>query len=155
MEGTLVIDPILRLHQLGGEKRFLDWAKWTVAMIDTWTGWKAFSRLDQVADGKIEIHELQPYVHSHTFHMNFLGILRLYQVTGDPSLLRKMEGAWSNIIQRQLYITGGVGVAEHYPPGYERPIEGHVVETCANMSWLQFNQALLELRRCKQIKVAT
>ena len=145
LEGTLVIDPILRLYQIGGEKRFLDWAKWTVSMIDTWTGWNTFSRLDQVADGTMGIHELQPYVHSHTFHMNFLGFLRLYQVTGDATLLRKMEGAWSDIVKRQLYITGGVSAGEHYNQGYERPMEGHVVETCANMSWLQFNQALLEL----------
>lgn len=145
LEGTLVVDPILRLYQIGGEKRFLDWAKWIVSMIDTWTGWNTFSKLDQVADGTLGIHELQPYVHSHTFHLNFLGFLRLYQITGDPTLLRKMEGAWSDIVKRQLYITGGVSAAEHYKPGYERPLEGHVVETCANMSWLQFNEALLEL----------
>ena len=145
MEGTLIVDPILRLYQLGGEKRFLDWSKWVVSMIDTWTGWNTFSKLDQVANGTLGVYQLQPYVHSHTFHMNFLGFLRLYQITGDPSLLRKMEGAWNDIVKHQLYITGGVSVGEHYAPGYERPLEGHVVETCANMSWLQFNQALLEI----------
>ena len=145
MEGTLIVDPMLRLYQLGGEKRFLDWSKWVVSMIDTWTGWNTFSKLDQVADGTLGVYQLQPFVHSHTFHMNFLGFLRLYQITGDASLLRKMEGAWNDIVKHQLYITGGVSVGEHYAPGYERPLEGHVVETCANMSWLQFNQALLEI----------
>ena len=144
-EGTLVIDPILRLYQATGESRFLDWARWVVSRMDTWSGWDAFSRLDEVAEGKIGVHQLQPYVHSHTFQMNFLGFLRLYQATGDTSLLRKVEGAWKDIVARQIYITGGVSVGEHYEAGYNRPVEGAVVETCANMSWMELNQYLLEL----------
>ncbi|HEY0076692.1 MAG TPA: beta-L-arabinofuranosidase domain-containing protein [Abditibacteriaceae bacterium] len=144
-EGTLILDAILRLHQTTGDKRFLDWSQWVVGRIDTWSGWDAFSRLDDVAAGKIGVHELQPYVHSHTFQLNFLAFLRLYQITGDESYLRKVVGAWEDISRRQLYITGGVSVAEHYEPGYHRPVEGHVVETCANMSWMQLNQALLQV----------
>ena len=144
-EGTLIADPILRLYQATGDKRYLDWAAWVVSRIDTWSGWDSFSRLDEVAAGKIGLHQLQPYVHSHTFQMNFLGFLRLYQITGDRSYLRKVEGAWRDIVSRQLYITGGVSVGEHYEPGYNRPVEGGVVETCANMSWMELNQYLLEL----------
>jgi DUF1680 family protein len=66
-------------------------------------------------------------------------------VTGDETLLRKIKGAWDDINRRQMYITGGVSVAEHYEPGYIKPISGHVVETCATMSWMQLTQALLEL----------
>jgi hypothetical protein len=144
-EGTLIVDPILRLYQATGDRRYLDWAIWVVSRIDTWSGWDSFSRLDDVASGKIGVHQLQPYVHSHTFQMNFLGFLRLYQITGDASCLRKVEGAWRDIVSRQLYITGGVSVGEHYEPGYNRPVEGGVVETCANMSWMELNQYLLEL----------
>jgi uncharacterized protein len=144
-EGTLAVDPMLRLYQATGDRRYLDWALWVVSRIDTWSGWDAFSRLDDVAAGKIGVHQLQPYVHAHTFHLNFLGFLRLYQITGDRSYLRKVEGAWRDIVTRQLYITGGVSVSEHYEPGYLRPVEGGVVETCANMSWMELNQYLLEL----------
>lgn len=144
-EGTLVIDPMLRLYQATGEKRLLEWCQWVVSRMDTWSGWDAFSKLDDVASGKLGVHQLQPYVHSHTFHMNFLGFLRLYQITGDASYLRKVTGAWQDIVNRQLYITGGVSVGEHYTPDYLRPVDGHVVETCANMSWMELNQYLLEL----------
>jgi DUF1680 family protein len=144
-EGTLLIDPMLRLYQATGEQRYLDWGKWVVANLDRWSGWSAFSKLDQVADGQLGVHQLQPYVHAHTFQMNFLGFLRLYQITGDASLLRKVRGAWEDIAKRQLYITGGVSVGEHYEPGYHRPLTGSVVETCANMSWMELTQYLLEL----------
>jgi uncharacterized protein len=144
-EGTLLIDPMLRLYQATGDKKYLEWGQWVVANMDKWSGWNSFSKLDQVADGKLGMHQLQPYVHSHTFQMNFLGFLRLYQITGDASLLRKVRGAWDDVAARQLYITGGVSVGEHYEPGYRRPLTGHVVETCANMSWMELTQYLLEL----------
>ncbi|MCX6925041.1 MAG: glycoside hydrolase family 127 protein [Verrucomicrobia bacterium] len=144
-EGTLLVDPMLRLYQATGDKRFLDWSTWVVGNIDKWSGWNSFSKLDQIAGGTLGVHQLQPYVHSHTFQMNFLGFLRMYQITGDASYLRKVRGAWDDVARRQLYITGGVSVGEHYEPGYRRPATGPVVETCANMSWMELTQRLLEL----------
>jgi DUF1680 family protein len=91
------------------------------------------------------IHEVQPRVHAHTFQMNFLGFLRLYRITRDPSLLRKVRGAWDDLASRQMYITGGVSVDEYYQAGYIRPMTGDVLETCATMSWLELTQSLLEL----------
>lgn len=144
-EGTMLIDPMLRLALVTEDDRYLEWSKWVVDNIDRWSGWDSFSRLEDVAKGKIGVHELQPYVHSHTFHMNFLGFLRLYEITGDESYLRKVAGAWDDVTQRQMYITGGVSVGEHYTAEKVRPLTGHVVETCATMSWLQITQYLLEL----------
>jgi len=144
-EGTLLIDPMLRLYTMTGDEKYLNWSKWVVSNIDKWSGWNAFSNLDKVADGTLGVNELQPYVHAHTFQMNFLGLLRLYEITGDKSLLREVEGAWNDIAARQMYITGGVSVAEHYEKGYIKPLTGNVVETCATMSWMQLTQYLLEL----------
>jgi len=144
-EGTLLADPVLRLYELTGDVKFLDWSTWVIESIDRWSGWDAFSNLEKVADGTLGVHELQPYVHSHTFQMNCLGFLRLYQLIGDATFLRKVRGAWDDVARRQMYITGGVSVGEHYEKGYIRPIDGHVVETCATMSWMQMTQYLLEL----------
>ena len=144
-EGSMLTDPVLRLYQQTGRQEYLDWGKWVVANIDKWSGWDAYSNLDLVADGKMGVHELQPYVHSHTFHMNFMGFLRLYCITGDQSILRKVQGAWDDISRRQMFITGGVSVAEHYEHGYVKPLSGNIVETCATMSWMQLTQMLLEL----------
>lgn len=144
-EGTLLCDPMVRLYTLTHDKRYLNWSKWVVGNIDKWSGWDAFSRLDSVAAGKLEISELQPYVHAHTFQMNFMGFLRLYQVTGDKTLLHKVMGAWRYIHDRQMYVTGGVSVAEHYEKGYTKPLTGNIIETCATMSWMQLTQMLLQL----------
>ena len=144
-EGTLLIDPMLRLYELTGDKRYFDWCTWVIGSIDRWSGWNAYSNLDKVADGTMGINAIQPYVHSHTFQMNFLGFLRMYQITGDSSYLRKVTGAWNDIAKRQMYITGGLSVGEHYERDYVMPLTGKMVETCATMSWMQMSQQLLEL----------
>jgi len=144
-EGTLLIDPMTRLYQLSGDRRYFDWCKWVVGSIDKWSGWDAYSNLDKVASGDMTIDKIQPYVHTHTFQMNFLGLLRMYQVSGDTSYLRKVVGAWKDIAARQLYITGGVSVGEHYERDYVKPLTGEMMETCATMSWIQLSEYLLEL----------
>ena len=153
-EGTLLQDPMFRLYQATGVSAYRDWAEWVVGGIDRWSGWWACSRLDDVAAGKIGVHELQPYVHSHTFQMNFLGFLRLYEISGDKIWLNRVMGAWKDVCERQCYITGGVSVGEHYEPDHILPLNGSVVETCATYSWLLLSQRLLELTgdaRCADI----
>lgn len=144
-EGTLLCDPMARLYEITGDRKYLDWSKWTVSNIDKWSGWDSFSRLDSVAAGTLTVDKLQPYVHSHTFHMNFMGFLRLYLISGDESLLTKVKGAWEDIYKRQMYITGGVSVAEHYEHDYVKPLNGNIIETCATMSWMQLTQMLLQI----------
>lgn len=144
-EGALLIDPMSRLYMMTGDKKYLDWCIWVTKNIDKWSGFEAYSKLDAVANGKIGVDQLQPFVHSHTFQMNFLGFLNLYRITGDQSYLTKVKGAWDDIASRQMYITGGVSVGEHYEKGFIKPLEGNVVETCATMSWMQLTQYLLQL----------
>ncbi|HXD78486.1 MAG TPA: beta-L-arabinofuranosidase domain-containing protein [Puia sp.] len=144
-EGTLLIDPMMRLYELSGDKRYYAWCRWVVRNIDKWSGWNSYSNLDKVAAGTMPVNKIQPYVHAHTFQMNFLGLLRMYQVSGDSSYLRKVEGAWRDIAGRQRYITGGVSVGEHYERDDVKPLTGDMMETCATMSWMQLSEYLLEL----------
>ena len=145
LEGTLLADPMLRLFLATGAEKYLKWSQWVIGNIDRWSGHDSFSNLDRVADGTLGIHQIQPYVHSHTLHMNCLAFLRLYQITGNESLLRKVRGAWRDITTRQMYITGGVSFDEHYEPDHKLPLDGREVETCAMMSWIELSQFLLEL----------
>jgi hypothetical protein len=150
LEGTLFIDPMMRLYQTTGEKRYLEWAQWVVAKINRWGKMNdpklnVFEDLDLVADGKKTIGAIKGWSHSHTWHMNFLGFLRLYQATGDATLLRKVEGAVRDVMNRQVFVTGAVSVQECYQADQLIPNGESVAETCASMSWLELNQYLLEM----------
>lgn len=145
LEGTLLADPMLRLYLATGDEEYLKWSRWVVDNIDRWSGHNAFSNLDRVASGELGVHQIQPRVHAHTLQMNLLAFLRLYQITGDESLLRKVRGAWRDIANRQTHITGGTSHDEYYRAGEGMPIAGNAVETCAMMSWMELSQYLLEL----------
>jgi uncharacterized protein len=145
LEGTLLLDPMMRLYQTTGEARYLQWCQWVVNSIDRWSVVGTVSNLDKVASGTLPLNQIQPNVHAHTLHMNLLGFLRLYEATRDAQFLNQTLGAWRSIMENYRYITGGVSVAEGYRDAHQLPNTGQVVETCASMSWLQLNQHLFEL----------
>jgi hypothetical protein len=141
----LLLDPMMRLYEVTGERRYLDWCRWVVGNIDKWTVVETFSNLGKVAAGTMQLHEIQPKVHAHTLNMNMLGFLRLYETTGDMQFLQKVLGARRSIMANQRYITGGVSVGESYREPHLLYNTGQGVETCSSMSWLLLNQHLLEL----------
>jgi uncharacterized protein len=91
LEGTLLIDPMLRLYIATGAEKYLKWSQWCVDNIDIWSGYDTFSNLNEVACGEFGVDRIQRKVHSHTLNMNLIGFLRPYQITGDKSLLRKVS----------------------------------------------------------------
>lgn len=151
-EGSLLIDPMMRLSQLLNgtdavrSQTYSQWVQWCIDNLDKWSGAYSgklsYSNLDKVYAGEMGIDAVQDYVHAHTFQMNFLGFLRKYNETGDVSYLNKVEGAWNDITARQRYITGTVSVEEHYKPGYELPNSGSVCESCATNSWTLLSDSL-------------
>jgi DUF1680 family protein len=145
LEGTLLLDPMMRLYETTGEKRYLDWCRWVLGNIDKWSVVETLSNLGKVAAGTMSLHQIQPKVHAHTLHMNMLGFLRLYETTGDASLLDKVLAAWRTIAADHQYVTGGVSLGESYREPHQLYNTGQGVETCAIMSWLLLNQRLLEL----------
>lgn len=72
-EGTLLCDPITRLYELTGKKKYLEWSQWVVSNIDKWSGWMHSPVWIPLRTVALGVDKLQPYVHSHTFHMNFMG----------------------------------------------------------------------------------
>lgn len=158
-EGTLLIDPVMRLakdiedSQSDKTAAYSQWVDWTISNIDKWAsvykgyGDTPYADLDKVAEGTMGIDAVQHYVHAHTFQMNFLGFLKKYQETGDETYLNKVMGAWNDISARQKYITGTVSVGEHYEAGHNLPNTGHVGETCATNSWTLLNNNLFEISK--------
>jgi DUF1680 family protein len=144
-EGTLLIDPVMRLHLATGDAKYRTWCEWVVSNMDKWSTTNFYTNLDKVASGEMGINQLLPKTHAHTFQMNAQGLLRLYQATGDSSYLAKVRGAWRDIASKRTYITGGAGNKEYYEADYELSNGDEGVETCSVLSWLQLSQALLEI----------
>jgi DUF1680 family protein len=144
-EGTLLIDPMMRLYLATGEPKYKNWCEWVVGNMDKWSTTNFYTNLDKVARGEMGMNQLLPKTHTHTFQMNAQGLLRLYQATGDKSYQNKVSGAWRDIASKRMYLTGGAGNKEYYEADYELSNEGEGVETCSVLSWMQMSQGLLEI----------
>jgi hypothetical protein len=78
---------------------------------------------------------------------NFNGLVDLYRLSADKTLLEAVLGAWEDIVRHQLYRTGTLSAAEHFQPdGRLLSLQSsNVGEMCVTVTWLQLNWRLLRL----------
>ncbi|WP_139904795.1 glycoside hydrolase family 127 protein [Clostridium thermarum] len=68
--------------------------------------------------------------------------------TGDTDLLEACRRLWDDIVNRQMYITGGVGSTSHgeaFSFDYDLPNDTIYAETCASIGLIFFAQRMLQL----------
>lgn len=71
----------------------------------------------------------------------------LAAVDADERLFQACRRLWENIVQKKLYITGGLGgnsEGEAFGPGYELPNDMAYAETCASIAMVFFAHHMLE-----------
>ncbi|MCX7048523.1 MAG: glycoside hydrolase family 127 protein [Candidatus Sumerlaeota bacterium] len=142
MAATSVLEPIVLLHRLTGDERYLDFAKYIVAAYDEPNGPKIVKTLTETksvsktANGK-----------AYEMMSNLVGLCELARAAGDKTYLTPVVNAWEDVVAHQLYITGTVSRGEHFGPDYDLPNgpKANVGETCATVTWLQLNAQLLRL----------
>lgn len=67
---------------------------------------------------------------------------------GDEELLAACRRLWSNIVNKQLYITGGIGSTHHgeaFTFDYDLPNDTNYSETCASIGLIFFARRMLQL----------
>ncbi|MBA4388738.1 MAG: hypothetical protein C0404_12205 [Verrucomicrobia bacterium] len=68
--------------------------------------------------------------------------------TGDRGLLKACRKIWRNIVERRMYIIGGVGSSQHHERftfDYDLPNEEAYAETCANIALVFFAHRMLQI----------
>jgi DUF1680 family protein len=76
---------------------------------------------------------------------NLVGLCELYRATGDRRLLDACELAHDDIVENQMYLTGGTSLGEHFQDPHHLPNTGDVSENCAQVTWMQLAIQLLRL----------
>ena len=141
-EGTLILEPIAALGELAGATKYVEWGEKTLMRWDEWwqahpdsihtAGWTAMQRF---AAGEIDLYELRPNIHAHTYHMTLLGIAALYNTTGKPRYREVVLSSIDRIAREWLFLTGGMSSGERY---VEREFyhPRNDVEVCPQHTWL-------------------
>ncbi|MDW7679641.1 MAG: glycoside hydrolase family 127 protein [bacterium] len=73
--------------------------------------------------------------------------------TGDEELTRACHRLWDNVVQRRMYVTGGIGSTHHgeaFTFDYDLPNETSYAETCAAIGLMFFAHRMLKLDMDRQ-----
>lgn len=68
--------------------------------------------------------------------------------TGDKELIGACKNIWENIVNKQMYITGGIGAThsgEAFTVDYDLPNDTNYSETCASIGLMFFAQKMLKI----------
>lgn len=69
--------------------------------------------------------------------------------TGDESLYEACVRLWNNIVEKRMYITGGIGSTAHgeaFTADYDLPNDSIYAETCASIGLAFFTKQLLDIQ---------
>jgi hypothetical protein len=78
---------------------------------------------------------------------NLVGLVKLYKLTADTSVLNPVLKSWNDITGKRLYITGTTSSFEHFQDDYVLPasVDDHMGEGCVTTTWIQMNYQLLSI----------
>ncbi len=142
MASTSVLEPMTYLYRYTGDKKYLGFCYYIIKAYDYANGPKIISTLTNI--GKVD---KTANAKAYEMTSNLTGVIKLYQLTGDKTLLKAAENAWKDISTYKLYITGTASEHELYRADFVLPAENdnRMGEGCVTTTWLQFNQALYNL----------
>lgn len=78
----------------------------------------------------------------------YTAMVELAAVKGDKELLQACEAIWNNIVNKRMYITGGIGSnaeGEAFTIDYDLPNDSAYAETCASIGLIFFAKKMLDI----------
>lgn len=85
----------------------------------------------------------------------YSGMADIARLTEDDTLFDACKRLWDNMVQKKLYITGGIGgthMGEAFSFNYDLPNDTAYAETCASIGLVFFARRMLEL--CPDVQYA-
>ena len=139
-----ILEPFVRLYEITGEKRYLDFSKYIVEL-----GFCSDMNIIELCLNK----KLYPYQFTHTkaYEMRscFEGLLEYYKVTGDKKYLAAVENFVDMVVKTDYTIIGCSGCThELFDNSTEKQTEetdGVMQETCVTVTFMKLAAKLFLL----------
>ncbi|WP_078060041.1 glycoside hydrolase family 127 protein [Gracilibacillus timonensis] len=141
---------LVRLYQLTEEDRYWKLAYWLLEQRGHGYGEGAI--WDREDWGPAYCQDDKPVreiteVKGHAVRAMYLytAMADVAKVTKDSDYLRSMDAVWHSIVDRNMYITGGIGPSRHnegFTEDYDLPNESAYCETCASVGMVFWNHRM-------------
>ena len=140
---------LIRMYRCTGTEKYLDLAKF---FIDN-RGVREEGLYDYTKPEYAQSHlpvRQQKTAEGHAVRACYLytAMAALAKETGDPALLDSCKAIFNDIVNKKMYITGGIGsthIGEAFTLPYDLPNDTAYNETCASIGMMLFCKSMLNL----------
>ena len=153
VESSTLLEPIMRLHALTGEPRYLAFGKYLVEC-----GGAKGSDLVQMAHDNVPPHLMGGiYPKAYEITSYFEGLADYVRATGDDRVRKAVLNYFALVRDREMTIVGNGGADRPFFPKYggetwddtaheqTNPDIGRMMETCTGVTWMKFCSHVLRL----------
>lgn len=141
---------LCKLYDVTKEQKYLDFAYWLLEQRGHgYGGFGNGSRWNpKHYQDEVPVRELQTIAgHAVRAMYLFCGMSDMAAYRDDTGYLEALDSLWNDVTFRQMYVTGGIGVAykcEGFSEPYDLPNEQAYCETCASIGMVLWNHRMNE-----------
>jgi uncharacterized protein len=137
---------LIKLYRVTNQKRYLDLARFFLDQRGRADGRTLFGEYCQ--DMKPIRDQTEVVGHAVRAMYLYSGMADLAALTGDKGLLDALEKIWHDVVDRKMYVTGGIGPSasnEGFTVPYDLPNDSAYAETCAAVGMSLWNHRMFLL----------
>ena len=137
---------LVKLYRATREKRYLKLAEFFLDLRGRADKRRLFGEYAQ--DHKPVRQQTEVVGHAVRAMYLYSAMADVAAITGDPGLLTAMDRTWHDLVDRKMYVTGGIGPSagnEGFTVPYDLPNDTAYAETCAAVGMALWNQRLFLL----------
>jgi DUF1680 family protein len=145
-----VLEPIIYLYRVTGEPRYLEFCNYVMlAHEQDPNGTKMISEMLYGSGNVNEVGGIGIWQKAKSYEMlsAYIGVLRMYQLTGRKQYLDACLAVWNDINANRLYVTGTSSTREFFRHDNFLPgeMDDHVGEGCVTSHWIFLSRTLFYL----------
>lgn len=146
MAASSILEPVVLVYRVTGEKRFLDYALWIVS--------RGGSNLNNIFTDVIKGTPPSKLGNAKAYEMMscFEGLAELYRETANPDYMKAILTFYSAVRDQEIFVTGVGGLkdtcGEFWDKGKIKQTQfnvGALGETCVTTTWIKFCGQILRL----------